>query len=565
MTARVVVDPAIEAEKIAECTDVSNAHELNREYGTDMRFVHAWDKWLIWDGRVWQLDHTSEAMRKAMSTVTRLYARYLEEAKACVTAIKAYQKEHLISDDDMKSGTMGAEHVAFLEPLRRKAGAAQAKAKWAKDSHAHARLKAMLALCSSLEGVAVSHEALDADHFALSCQNGTLNLRTGKLRQHRRADLITKMVPCAYDPDAQAPTWETFLETSLVDPELVSFVQRFTGYSLTGDIREHALLFFYGSGGNGKSTYLNVVRDLLGPYSVGTPRGFLFPVKGAERHPTELVGLLGARMATCAEVAEGRSLDEGLIKDLTGGDVIRARRMKEDFWDFKPTHKLFLAGNHKPKIYGDDEGIWRRIRLVPWTVTIAKKDKTLPEKLAAEMPGVLAWAVRGCLDWQKDGLGCSAAVEEATAAYRKESDPCAEFLASGWCDFLQADSKVTRKAVSDAYASYQATEGARVATGEKLAQALRRRGVLDCKVWTPSGNQRGWKGLRILTSDEKRNQDRDTGSPRDTPSGVSANGNNNSSSHIYTNPQPGDPGCPGDPVTNQELLDWISPPDDDLH
>ena len=466
---------------------MSNALHLFEEAEGDVRFVFAWEKWLLWDGRRWQLDEDGGALRMAENAAKSLYAQRLAEYQEAVQAFRASQSD--------------------ADEARKKT--AVMRLKWAQSSQMSARLKAMLDVVRPFDGVALKHTNLDADHFALCCSNGTVDLRTGRKRPHRREDLMTKIVPVEYDRDAQCPNWEAFLESSLGgDQELITFLQRFTGYALTGSVQEHALVFFYGKGGNGKSTYLNVLRQLLGEYAAVAPRGLLFRTKGGDRHPTELTVLLGSRMVTCAEVAENESLDEALVKDLTGGDRISCRRMGENFWEFDPTHKFFMAGNHKPRIRGADEGIWRRIRLVPWTVQVAKKDPLLSEKLRLELPGILAWAVRGCLDWQANGLGTPSAVAAATAAFRAASDPCEEFLRERCTVHPQA--RITRQALRAAYEAFQKESGAYVASAEKFAEAVRafaEGAVTDGKVRDAVGPKNGWHGIRLMTDAELEQRD----------------------------------------------------------
>jgi len=234
---------------------------------------------------------------------------------------------------------------------------------------------------------------------------------------------------------------------------MVEYLQRLAGYALTGDIREHVLAFFFGKGANGKSTFLRTLLTILGDYASPAPRGLLFRSRG-ERHPTELASLFGRRFVTCSEIEDGQAFDEALTKDLTGGDPIECRRMREDFWSFEPTHKLFVAGNHKPSVRGDDEGIWRRMRLVPWLVTFAanEQDKRLVEKLLTESPGIVAWCVRGCLDWQSNGLAEPATVRKATDEYREESDALGEFFRLH--AVFDAAARVARKDLREAYAGY---------------------------------------------------------------------------------------------------------------
>jgi putative DNA primase/helicase len=267
-------------------------------------------------------------------------------------------------------------------------------------------------------------------------------------------------------------------------------------------VREHVLAFLYGLGANGKSTALSTLHAMLGDYATPAPRGLLFRARG-ERHPTELATLHGRRFVTCSEIEDGQAFDEALVKDLTGGDPIECRRMREDFWTFTPTHKLFMAGNHKPTVRGDDEGIWRRMRLVPWTVTIpeAERDTMLSEKLRAELPGILAWAVRGCISWQAKGLETPRAVRDATSDYRSESDLVGQFFAEHVV--FERDANMARKVLRETYETWCKENGADALGAKRFAGRLRERGVVDGKVRQGAQVLDGWRGVRLATDSER--------------------------------------------------------------
>jgi putative DNA primase/helicase len=304
------------------------------------------------------------------------------------------------------------------------------RARWALATESKRGRDNMLALAQSVPGISVSHEALDGDAWLLNVANGTLDLRTGVLREHARADHLTKLSPVAYDASAACPTWDRFLErVTGGNVELANFLARAVGYSLTGDVGEQVVFFLQGAGANGKSTFTKILRELLGDYGTQAAPDLLL-AKHGEAHPTEIADLHGARFALCQEVEQGRAWAEATLKQITGGDRVKARRMRENFWEFEPTHKLWVCANHRPRVRGADEGIWRRIKLVPFAVTIpeGERDRTLLEKLRAELPGILAWAVRGCLAWQRDGLGVPEEIREATAAYRLAEDQIESFI-----------------------------------------------------------------------------------------------------------------------------------------
>jgi P4 family phage/plasmid primase-like protien len=372
-------------------TDLGNARRFVRQHGADVRYCHPWGKWLVWDGHRWVSDKTAAVHRLAKRTLTSIYG----------------------------------EAEAEKDADRRKE-----IAKWAMKSESYEAITGLLKLAASEDGIPVLTEQLDQNQWLLNCQNGTLDLRTGELRAHRREDYITRCIPVVYDHEAICPTWEGFVDRIFsANGELIAFVRRAIGYALTGSTREHVFFILWGTGANGKSTLLIVLIELLGEYA-GQAAPDLLLAKTTDRHPTEIADLFGKRLVAAVETGEGRRLAEALVKQMTGGDRMKARRMREDFWEFSSSHKLFLATNHKPIIRSTDHAMWRRIRLIPFAVQIPEQeqDKDLADKLKAELPGILAWAVRGCLDWQRSGLGTADAVEKATASYREEQDILGAFI-----------------------------------------------------------------------------------------------------------------------------------------
>jgi P4 family phage/plasmid primase-like protien len=300
-----------------------------------------------------------------------------------------------------------------------------------------------------------------------------------------------------YAPDAGCPEWKGFLGEVLTDPETVEYVQRLAGYCLTGDVSEHAVVFCYGRGANGKSVLLNALLTLLGDYATQAPTSMLVSSQG-ERHPTELITLHGRRFVVCAEVPGGKAWNEELIKSISGGDPISARGMREDFWTFQPTHKLLRSGNHKPFVRGQDEGIWRRWHLLPFerTIPVPERDRKLPERLAAEMPGILAWAVQGALTWQRDGLKPSAKVLAATSAYRTESDRLAPFIEER-CT-LDGHGITSRASLYRAYLTWSGEQGERHPLSTRtFSELVRGKGVAEC--WTRENGKRcqGWRGIEL--------------------------------------------------------------------
>jgi putative DNA primase/helicase len=303
---------------------------------------------------------------------------------------------------------------------------------------------------------------LDQDPWLLNCANGTLDLRTGTLREHDQADLITKLCPTSYDPSATCPEWDRFV-IQIVKQEISEFLQRYFGYGLTGDVREQILAICHGKGANGKSTLFTAYTEMLGTdYAIKCDKSLITAKKHAG-HSTERMDLFGKRFVITSETEEGEKLAESMIKDLTGGEVIRGRRMKEDSWQYSPTHKIILGTNHKPDISGTDHAIWRRTRLIPFDVIFwdpdkgesgppeLQQNKGLAQVFERNHPAILAWAVRGCLDWQRDGLRAPEAVNAATADYRMAQDRLSAFIADRCETSSLAQIRCKAKALYEAY------------------------------------------------------------------------------------------------------------------
>ena len=418
-------------------TDTGNAERLHAYAGLDARYCHLWRKWLVWDGMRWRHDDDGQLMGHSKAVARRIR----DEAHECPDA-------------------------ALAKKLY----------KWAHSSESRGKRGAMVELLTTEIGIPVRPDQLDRDSWLLNCANGTLDLRTGILRTHDRNDLITKRLPLDYEPTAECPLWEQFLARILPEATVQEFVQRAVGWSLTGDVSSQVLLFCYGSGANGKSTFLRVLLNLLGgDYAIQAPPEILIE-KPQRGHPTELADLFGVRLAVSVEMGPGKKLDEVLVKQLTGGDLVRARRMREDFWQFEPTHHLWVAANHKPLIVGSDEAIWRRLMLIPFTVTIpeGERDGQLLGKLCAELPGILAWAVRGCQQWQALGLAPPEVVRAATQAYRDDMDVIGTFLTTECV--VQAGATITAKALYDAFCTWAFDNGEEPYTQQVFGQALSERG-----------------------------------------------------------------------------------------
>ena len=349
--------------------------------------------------------------------------------------------------------------------------------------------------------VAATADLWDADTWLLNTPAGTVDLRTGTMREHRREDCITKSTAVAPAAEADCPIWRAFLaRVTDNDGSLQEYLQRLCGYCLTGSIIEHIFAFFYGTGANGKGTFLNTQTGLLGDYAAIAPAE-VFQSSKTDRHPTELAMLRGARLVTAQETEEGRIWAESRIKALTGGDPVTARFMRADFFTFAPTFKLMIAGNHKPGLKSVDEAIRRRLHLVPFEVQIpaGERDKSLADKLKAEWPGILRWMIDGGLKWQADGLRPPAAVQDATEAYFEATDTFGAWLAE--CT-ERSDVAWQRENTADLFGSWKSwaeRAGEHPGTSRTFAEAMERHGF--AKKREAGTGRMGFAGIRLKRHD----------------------------------------------------------------
>ena len=361
-------------------TEDDLALAFTRRYHPDWRYVATWGKWMVWDGQRWRAEDTLAA--------TDLIRHVCRQA-----ALKA--------DNPKVAAKLAASStVSGVERL-------------AKVDRRHA----------------ATTEEWDADPWLLNTPGGLIDLKTGRECPHNPSDRMTKITTAT--PRGECPTWIRFLdEVTGGDKELQAYLQRTVGYALTGSTREHALFFLYGTGANGKSVFLNTIAAILGDYATNAPMDTFMETR-ADRHPTDMASLRGARFVSSIETEQGRRWAESKLKSLTGGDKISARFMRQDFFEFPPQFKLFVAGNHKPAIRNIDEAMRRRLHLIPFTVTILpeRRDKHLQQKLLAERDGILAWALKGCLEWQRLGrLDPPQVVREATDEYFEAEDALGRWL-----------------------------------------------------------------------------------------------------------------------------------------
>ena len=369
--------PVTEVNLSPEFSDDALALEFTARHAHELRYVAKWGTWMLWDGMRWKAEDTLKAFDLARAVA------------------RAYANSYPDQDDAPKIAS--ARTVAAIEKLAR-----------ADRQHA------------------ATVDIWDADPWLLNTPGGIVDLRSGSTFMPDPLRYMTKITAVA--PGGDCPLWQKFLsEITGGDVELQRFLQRVAGYASTGSIQEHALFFFYGTGGNGKGVFLNTLTAILADYATVAPME-TFIVTHGKRHPTDLAGLRGARLVTAQETERGRRWAESKIKALTGGDPISARFMRQDFFTFLPAFKLVIAGNYKPSLSGVNSAIRRRFNLVPFTVTIAKPDKELPDKLRAEWPGILQWMIDGCRQWSETGLNPPGAVRAATEGYLGEEDTLAQWV-----------------------------------------------------------------------------------------------------------------------------------------
>jgi putative DNA primase/helicase len=443
-------------------TDVGNAARFVEQHGGTLRYCFAWAGWLHFDGTRWRRDAGDVAVRCA---------------KACAR-------------------TWFSEAAQATDEGRRRA-----LAKWATYANSEPGIRRMLSLAQA--ELAITPDQLDADPWVLNCPNGTLELRTGHLRAHRREDFLTKLTAAPYDEAAHSAVWDSFLEGCLPDEGARDYAQRYAGYCLTGATREEVFVFCRGPAGGGKSTFTEGLRRAWGDYATSADFSAFLAKRPTEGPREDIARLAGARLVTSVETRDGAQLAEGLVKMLTGGDTVAARRLYERTFEFLPQFKLLLASNYRPRANADDDGLWRRLRELPFPTARVRREerddsvKAAITDTAQTGPAILAWAVEGCARWLAEGLGEPAAVMQATAAYRKAMEPLADFIAD--CCRLGPGLSVPAARLRDEYETWCKAEGLRhPLNGRAWGGALRALGCADRR----AAAARWWDGIDLRLVDD---------------------------------------------------------------
>ena len=443
-------------------TDMGNAERLAERYGHAIRYCYERKSWLVWNGIVWEWDTGAKVGILAKLTVRSIYHEAADE-------------------DDKERRSDIASH--------------------AKKSESDHRINAMISLAQSEPGIPVDPTELDANHWTLNCLNGTLDLKTGKLLPHNPDDLNTIIIPVTYDPKAECPMWLEFIKWATSDDdELATYLQRAIGYSLTGDISEQIMFFLYGLGLNGKSTFTMTIRTLMAGYGIRLDADDLMIKDRKSSGPKEsLANLFKKRYVLGSEVRDGRRLDVGQLKDWTGGETVKADRKYEHQFEFMPTFKLWLYGNKKPTIADNSLAVWRRVKMIEFKQRVAddKIDKKLAEKLETELPGILAWAVRGCLDWQEYGFNDAKAVRDATEKYRHEQDALRDYI-DEHCS-TEINDRVLKSELRRDYEAWCIENKVDILNQRQFKANLEERGATSAR---GTGNKAYWKGIRLLSEAE---------------------------------------------------------------
>ncbi len=372
-------------------TDTWNAKAIHLMYGKDLKYCDALRGWFHWNTKFWEADEKYKIYKIIQSSSNRIIS-----------------KASTISDDETRKKVL--KHAINLQN--------------------EPKMKNAMNLLRAEPEITKTSDEFDSNPWVLNCQNGTLNLETDDFYQQRREDFITKCIRFDFDPKAECPEWHKFIRSIFMeDDELIKFIQRAVGYSLSGNVSEDCIFMFYGDGANGKSTFLKHILKILGPYAITTPADTLLEKKG-DAPLNDIARLKGHRFVSCVESGRSRYMDEARVKQMTGGDPIPARFLYKEYFEFYSTFKIFFATNNLPNVSELSNGIWRRLFAIPFNNHYLKDDidHNLDAKLSAEYPGILNWAIKGFQEWKLNRLGTAATIQDFTQHYREDSDIIQIFL-----------------------------------------------------------------------------------------------------------------------------------------
>lgn len=440
----------------APMTDLGNAERFVERFSGVVRFAEDRDEWFVWQPPIWKRGAMSALYEYAKQT-----ARLIED--------EAVQ----ISDEPVINAITGKKTISDRQRMRNHATATESRT----------RQDAMLALASRHPAIACHSSVFDAEHWQLNTPGGVYDLHNdGDFTPHDPKKMHTLCTSVAPNWFQATPTWDAFLTAiTCGDTELRAYLQRACGMTLIGEQRDHVFLFLFGDGRNGKGTFLNLLCDVLGTYAMTLAPDVLVE-KRNDSHPTELADLEGKRMAIGTEVPRGSAWNEVRIKMLSGGDKVRARRMRQDFFEFPATHTFWVSGNDKPRIKGTDAGIWRRVRLVPFAANIPDNevDPDLPAKLHAEAPGILSWVLDGCALYLQHTLGTCEAVSVATDDYKRDEDILGNFIED--CCIVGTGRSAVKSAFREQLRTWLDEHEYRPISDRQLKADLFKRGIVQSRV-----------------------------------------------------------------------------------
>jgi putative DNA primase/helicase len=447
------------ASQIYARSDMGNAERFIDAFGDKLRYNHDSSEWYVWNGKYWEQDSKGKVVELAKEAVRRIY----DEARN-------------IDDPNQKRDLL----------------------KFALQSESNKSLKNMLTVAETSPKISITIKELDSEKVLLNLNNGTYDLKRDAFFEHSAEDNISKLAPVDYDAKSVCPQWLESLDLIFnCNQALIEYIQRAVGYSLSGDVSEQVLFFAHGTGKNGKSVFFETMKMLLGDFWQKAPTEMLMMKKNQSSGiPNDVARLQGARFVVASEVPEGGRLNEARIKDLTGGDTLVARFMHKEFFEFSPTHKLWIYGNYKPIVTGTNEGIWRRLQLIPFKVTIPdSRKREMSEILSiykSELPGILNWAIEGWRKYRKDGLKPPDEVSAATSTYRSEMDVIGDFIRE-CCEEGKGQS-ILAVELYRAYRTWAENNGEMPVGGRRFIAAIQERGFERVKA---SGNQFVWLGIGL--------------------------------------------------------------------